>query len=213
MAAGVPQDHFEKQFPTLVLHRRSPENSALNGELAALIRLLRDTTKNAAPGSSTYGGFQTDTNFLYMENKAVRALQQFIHATVQAYLPHYFRIEMTAAPKSVDARIWGWAVLMSEGDYNTPHVHPEAHISGVYYVEMPAAMEQSREQTGGSLTFYDPRPGAEMYQIRYRRMQHNLTPQSGDIVVFPSYHRHAVFPYRGPGERISIAFNARLTVE
>ena len=58
-----------------------------------------------------------------------------------------------------------------------------------------------------------PRPGAEMYQIRRRRTQHNVVPQSGDVVVFPSYLRHAVFPYRGGGERISVAFNARLTVE
>ena len=50
-------------------------------------------------------------------------------------------------------------------------------------------------------------------EIRRRRMQHNVVPQSGDVVVFPSYLRHAVFPYRGSGERISVAFNARLTVE
>jgi uncharacterized protein (TIGR02466 family) len=214
MNSGSPQDQFIEQFPTLVLHRRSPENGPLNAELAALVRKLRDTTPNAAPGSSTYGGFQTDTNFLYLDHPAVKTLQQQIHATVQAYLPRYFRIELTSAPKNVDARLWGWAVLMREGDYNTPHVHPEAHISGVYYVEVPPAIGQTKEPgPGGSITFYDPRPGAEMYQIRRRRMQHNVIPQSGDAVMFPSYLRHAVFPYRGSGERISVAFNARLTVE
>lgn len=213
MVSETTQDQFLEQFPTLVLHRRSPDNGVLNAELTALIRRLRDTTANAAPGSSSHGGFQTDTNFLYMDNDFVRTLRQLIHATVRTYLPQYFRTETTVAPKSVDARIWGWAVLMNEGDYNAPHVHPEAHISGVYYVQVPEAIRQPDEPSGGCLTFYDPRPGAEMYQIRSRRMQHNLAPQSGDIVVFPSYHRHAVFPYHGPGERISIAFNARLAME
>ena len=214
MTPSGTQDQFIEQFPTLVLHRRNPENGPLNTELAALVRKLRDTTPNAAPGSSTYGGFQTDTNFLYMDHPTVRTLQQQIHATVQAYLPRYFRIELTGPPKNVDARLWGWAVLMREGDYNTPHVHPEAHISGVYYVEVPPAIGQTKEPgQGGSIIFYDPRPGAEMYQIRRRRTQHNVVPQSGDVVVFPSYLRHAVFPYRGGGERISVAFNARLTVE
>lgn len=214
MTPGMPQDQFIEQFPTLFLHRRFADNTALNNELAALVRKMRDTTPNAAAGSSTYGGFQTDTNFLYMENPAVKALQQLIHATLQVYLPRFFRAELSSAPKSVDARLWGWAVLMQAGDYNTPHVHPEAHISGVYYVEVPAIVGESREdRMGGCLTLYDPRPGAEMYQIRHRRTQHSVMPRSGDLVMFPSYHRHGVFPFRGVGERISVAYNARLTVE
>jgi len=214
MTPDTPQDQFIEQFPTLLLHRRFTDNAALNNELAALVRKMQDTTANAAAGSSTYGGYQTDTNFLYMENTAVKALQQLIRATLQIYLPRFFRAELSSAPKSVDARLWGWAVLMQAGDYNTPHVHPDAHISGVYYVEVPAIVGESREdRMGGSLTFYDPRPGAEMYQIRCRRIQHNVTPQPGDLVMFPSYHRHAVFPFRCAGERISVAFNARLTVE
>jgi uncharacterized protein (TIGR02466 family) len=209
-----PDDQFIDQFATVVLHRRFGDAGPLNAEVAALVRRLRDTAANAAPGSSTHGGYQTDTNFLYMDHPAVKTLQQLIHGAVQAYLPRYFQAELTAPPKSVDARLWGWAVLMREGDYNSPHVHPEAHVSGVYYVEVPAAIGgDGQDKLGGRLTFYDPRPGAEMYQIRRRRMQHELTPGAGDIVVFPSYHRHGVFPYRGPGERISVAFNARLTIE
>ena len=47
------RDQFIEQFPTLVMHRRNPGNGPLNSELGALVRKLRDTTPNAAPGSST----------------------------------------------------------------------------------------------------------------------------------------------------------------
>jgi hypothetical protein len=103
LTGSTTQDQFIEQFPTLVLHRRSPENGPLNAELAALVRKLQDTTPNTAPGSSTHGGFQTDTNFLYMDHPAVKTLQQQIHAPCRP-TPPLFPIELTSAPKNVDAR-------------------------------------------------------------------------------------------------------------
>jgi hypothetical protein len=38
-----------------------------------------------------------------------------------------------------------------------------------------------------------------------------VTPEVGMLVLFPSWHLHAVHPYHGETERISIAFNARIT--
>jgi hypothetical protein len=38
-----------------------------------------------------------------------------------------------------------------------------------------------------------------------------ITPASGLMVVFPSWLYHWVNPYHGAGERISIAFNSRIT--
>ncbi len=37
-----------------------------------------------------------------------------------------------------------------------------------------------------------------------------LTPRSGMIMMFPSWLQHAVRPYSGEHERISIAFNLSL---
>jgi uncharacterized protein (TIGR02466 family) len=180
-----------------------------------LIRKLRDSEPNAAPGTSTRGGYQTDTNFLYRDDQAVKALQQLIYQAVQAYLPSYFRSNVLAVPKAVESRLWGWAVVMRPGDYNAPHVHPDAHVSGVYYVEVPelSPTEAEEEEPGGSLVFLDPRSPATMYHLKDRRQTHSYLPVAGALVVFPSYHMHAVYPYRGPGERISVAFNARLTLK
>lgn len=208
-------DTVVEQFPTTVLWRRCHDVGPLNAALAALIRRLRASEPNAAPGSSTRGGYQTDTNFLYRDDQAVKALQQLIYQAVQAFLPSYFQSNVLAAPKAVESRLWGWAVVMGPGDYNAPHVHPDAHVSGVYYVEVPelSPTEAETEEPGGSLVFLDPRSQATMYYLKDRRQTESYLPVAGSLVVFPSYHMHAVYPYRSPGERISVAFNARLTLK
>jgi uncharacterized protein (TIGR02466 family) len=207
-------DRMFEQFPTPVLWRQHHDLAALNSSLAGLIRGLRDTEPNAAPGSSTRGGYQTDTNLLYRTDPSVTSLQRILHQGVQTYLPRFFQDVLLRPPKSVDARLWGWAVIMRPGDYNAPHVHPDAHISGVYYVEVPdlSAADPDEEEPGGSLVFLDPRSVASMYHIRDRRHTESCVPAAGSLLIFPSYLMHAVFPYRGAGERISVAFNARLTL-
>jgi uncharacterized protein (TIGR02466 family) len=206
-------DSFAEQFPTTVLWRRHRDMAPLNAALASLVRELRDHIPNAAMGTSTRGGYQTDTNFLFKNDPAIDTLRQMLNAAVQAYLPRYFQHNLVEPPKSVEARLWGWAVIMKAGDHNAPHVHPDAHLSGVYYVEVPDfSSEQSEKEPGGGIVFLDPRSAANMNQCKAHRSSISYTPAAGALVVFPSYHMHAVFPFRHPGERISIAFNVRLSV-
>jgi len=207
-------DNLVESFPTSVLWRRYRDLAPLNAALRALISRLRDTLPNEAPGSSTYGGYQTDTNFLYRDEAPVKSLQALLYQAVQGYLPRYFQNDLVRPPKGVDARLWGWAVIMREGDHNMPHVHPDAHLSGVYYVEVPQPSPEQRNEPepGGSLVLFDPRSAANMYPLKGHRTHQSYLPVAGSLVIFPSYLMHAVNPFRGPGERISIAFNARLTL-
>ena len=207
-------DTVIEQFPTTVMWRHHRNLKALNDALAALIRGLRQREPNTAPGSSTRGGYQTDTNFLYRTDPPVRVLQQLISQGMEAYLPKFFQSNLAAAPKNVESRLWGWAVIMRPGDYNVPHVHPDAHVSGVYYVEVPdlSAEETAEPDPGGSLVMYDPRSIAGMYHLKGRIHNHDYVPTAGALVIFPSFLLHAVNPYRSSGERICVAFNARLTL-
>jgi hypothetical protein len=38
-------------------------------------------------------------------------------------------------------------------------------------------------------------------------MAHYVLPRAGDYYVFPAWQPHSVAPFRGEGERLSIAFN------
>jgi uncharacterized protein (TIGR02466 family) len=105
---------------------------------------------------------------------------------------------------------WGWGAILREGNTQGIHVHPYANISGVYYVAAPpAALEASHD--GGKICFYDPRPRANMNQIPRQITRRGVTPMPGDMILFPSWLEHSVSAFHGPGERISIAFNAKLT--
>ena len=36
-----------------------------------------------------------------------------------------------------------------------------------------------------------------------------VPPQPGQMILFPSYYEHFVLPFRGPGVRTCVAFNAQ----
>ena len=99
---------------------------------------------------------------------------------------------------------------MRAGDHNAPHVHPDAHLSGV---EVPDfSSEQDEREPGGGIVLLDPRSAANMNQCKAHRSSISYLPSAGAMVVFPSYDMHVVFPFRHSGERISVAFNVRLNV-
>jgi hypothetical protein len=37
-----------------------------------------------------------------------------------------------------------------------------------------------------------------------------LQPQAGDLILFPPYYIHYVYPFRGTGERVIVAFDVLL---
>ena len=62
----------------------------------------------------------------------------------------------------------------------------------------------------GPIMFVDPRPRAHMNRVPNQTTEITFVPQPGMLIMFPSYYEHAVIPFRGPGVRICIAFNANV---
>ena len=100
------------------------------------------------------------------------------------------------------------ANLLREGGYCNLHNHGTAHWSGVYYVTGNPSVPG--RPFSGKLEFVDPRPAATMLLLEHFTIygRQILDPQPGTMVAFPSWLQHHVHPYFGPGERISVAFNA-----
>ena len=101
-----------------------------------------------------------------------------------------------------------WVNLGAPGAYNMKHSHPNAMLSACFYLELPKG--------SGDIMFYEPRPGAVYCplkmdgQLGSRNI--SLSPQTGQLIVFPNYLEHAVFENEGVGERISIAMHAYRSV-
>lgn len=207
-------DEIVSLFPTTLLKRRLPGMAAHNLALAAMIRGLEQSQPNANSGTSTKGGYQTPEDFLTSEhpqaqNPALMALKQHIGEAVQDYAGMLIRQECASTPEAVNFSLWGWGVILRQGNWQGHHVHAGANISGVYYVATPpATLEEGRDE--GKISFFDPRPRANMAQLLTQKTRHAEAPVPGDMVIFPSWLEHSVAPFMGEGERICIAFNVRL---
>src|SRR5262249_12056742 len=107
-------------------------------------------------------------------------------------------------------KLKGWMNVNREGDRNVLHCHPGCFLSATYYVRAPVGLK------GGELVFRDPRgPAVAMYETPGislpwigSGMGEYFPPKEGSLIIFPSWLEHRVEPFQGPGERISIAFNA-----
>ena len=101
-----------------------------------------------------------------------------------------------------------WANINPPGGYNRPHIHPNSHFSGVYYIKAP--------QDSGEIVFNDPRSAAHMVmpdRVKDIKPPSHLwrevrvSPLEGRMLMFPSWLWHCVEPNESNDIRISVSFN------
>jgi len=100
-----------------------------------------------------------------------------------------------------------WANINPPGAFNRPHIHPNSHFSGVYYIKAP--------KNSGSLVCSEPRSGAHMVmptRKEGRPPKHlwrevHLEPITGRVIMFPSWLWHSVETNKSDDIRISVSFN------
>lgn len=208
--AGYEEELFT-HFPTHLLRRRYSDRDEMNKGLRKLLLQMERNARNKIHDTSNIGGYHSDTKLLNSTESPIKALRQLITDAIVAYMNPLLAAECTRPPDNINLKFWGWGIVMRQGDMNQQHIHPDANISGVYYVSVPDQLRDVRPgQPHGCITFIDPRPRANSMRLPNQVSAHPLNPLPGDLIVFPSYYEHAVMPFKGPGERICIAFNARI---
>ena len=109
--------------------------------------------------------------------------------------------------------VQAWAMVMRHADHTIVHDHSESHFSVVYYTDAGDA-DLERHPDSGKLCFVDPRRGGTVISgIDLFPSQFAITPQAGQLVVFPGWLQHYVQPYRGVRPRVSISCNVRLEAD
>jgi len=95
-----------------------------------------------------------------------------------------------------------WLNVQRAGDYNPTHTHGGS-FSGVFFLQVPPQIGPDRFD--GQLCFHGP----EEWHIQSFRtgMAEYVLPVPGEFYVFPAWQPHSVAPFRGEGERWSLAFN------
>ena len=183
-------------FTTPLLVRRLDRVAPANERLREIV-LERERTH---PGivASNVGSWHSTADLMDWDFPEIRAL-------MREFLCAGHDMTVAALPPGLTGEIkvgfYGgcWANVLRDGGYNTIHNHPGAVWSGSYYVSVGVARPEPR--FNGWIEFQDPRP-ANIHGQKER-----LRPEPGMLVMFPSWLNHYVNPFRGDGERISIAFN------
>ena len=106
-----------------------------------------------------------------------------------------------------------WFHVTRKHGYQGQHNHPNASWSGIFCVH-PGEHRPDRPDSG-LVRFHDPRTHIDMYSDAGNR---NLQPpwtmgtcdwrhRRGQLLLFPSYLRHEIYPYAGDRPRVVVAFN------
>jgi len=191
-------------FPTAIAQLRVPDASAMNQDLRAVI--LAEEVEQVSLGRSNIGGWHSRPDFLNRSEPAVAALTQWITLAVRKMIAAAVGTEKINGVLFVSA----WATICREGAYHAPHSHPDSAWSGVYYVD--AGTTSPDHPLSGVLEFLDPRAGVEAVTAPGDPYGEpvRVQPESGLLVIFPSWLFHWVHPYIGKTPRIAVSFNATL---
>jgi uncharacterized protein (TIGR02466 family) len=195
-------------FPTPVIQAELPDSARLNGALAQVIEARMANHPSAA--HSNLGGWQSSWDLA--DWGGTGAQEVLAHAQSVA-------TRMTSDRQGkgvkVDWKLNAWANVNSTGHGNEFHTHPGSFWSGTYYVDDGGIAENPG--WGGEFEIQDPRGVAPaMYApLLAFNIPGGLTagasevisPRAGTLLLFPAWLSHAVRPYLGDRQRISIAFN------
>ena len=113
-----------------------------------------------------------------------------------------------------------WFQVQNGTAFHDIHTHGNCSWSGVYYVQIdPLAQRSAHPDLGalnGATRFYSPMfpllGGAHM-DMGNAFMQNatlDVSPEAGELVLFPAFLPHKAMPYQGAQDRIIVSFNAQI---
>lgn len=196
------QNRYEKLFSTPLVRFRVTDHETLDQELLAEGARLRSLSEGVE--KSNRGGWHSEGNLFESDVECIRRLREIAGAAV---IEATRKITTKVNPESFRLKMFAWMNANPPGGFNSPHTHPGAHWSGVYYVSQP----EVETGTSGMIEFLDPRsdlPNWRMLKSNAFRLKKKIRPEAGELVLFPSYLVHWVYPNETDEERVSIAFNA-----
>jgi tetratricopeptide (TPR) repeat protein len=175
-------------------------NEALAGAI------LADDSLVESPASHATAQGRHSGELLVGNGGPVAALENVIGTAVQ----HYFRtLDQGSSHPFVAHRpgqvgLTAWAVILQRGGHQLPHIHPDAWLSGVYYVTVPQQSDADLQAGAGAIAF-----GIPDATLGFRACSETARyqPKTGMLLLFPSYLYHHTLPTAASDARISVAFD------
>ena len=146
--------------------------------------------KNYVNGYTSYGSLSQ----LHLQFSVFEELKRALDQDVKNYIKtlglkfESGRLELSSL----------WVNVMPKNCYHAFHFHPLSVVSGTYYAQT--------SPNASPIRFEDPRAGLFMASPA-RKIQHDLKPKTGEVILFESWLRHEVPPHSSAEDRVSVSFN------
>jgi len=185
---------------------RFDDVAAFNAAVERMV-LSHPSLEKVHTNRATRNGIQTGS-LMIEPSREMRALARIIDLRVRA-LKHRWRSAGDAPHQWIQHApsqwfVNAWAVVLGDGGHQVAHLHPEAWLSGVYYVALPAdGMGPGHGEDGWLELGCPPEQAVCQTPPPIRRIE----PRPGLLVTFPSFVPHRTIPFAAASARISIAFD------
>ncbi len=192
---GDPPISFLSPFGPLIGRTRVPDD--------LLLRLNAFADRHATPGGC---------EFLVPPAAASAGGSGSLIAVIEDRLRRYVVAAEGVAARRIEIdRIW--IVSQYAGTPSPVHFH-SGDLSGVLYLKAPEPAGEAELRK----TYISGRQAGHLNFItggkqRFAKTLLSVPPEVGVLYTFPAWLLHGAEPFRGPGERRSLSFNARASTD
>ncbi|GGJ69654.1 putative 2OG-Fe(II) oxygenase [Deinococcus aquiradiocola] len=210
--------NLQTLWPTPILHTTLPDHHDVNADLLDLFARHRDT--HPGPQGNVYSS--GDDLLQRYDHPALKHLFSFVSRSVFEVAQTVNASAWAALPDlRLQMRVVGaWFQIQNRYGFHDIHTHGNCSWSGVYYVQIDDTAERARHPhlgtRNGITRFYGPNltllGGAyqDLGNAYMQQVHHDVQPESGTLIVFPSWLNHKALPYDGQKDRVIVSFNAQV---
>ncbi|NNE04205.1 MAG: hypothetical protein HKN15_00580 [Xanthomonadales bacterium] len=198
-----PRKNLRQIFATPLGSFEVPGAAELMPKIARVVLAKEKAEKGM--NRSNKGGWHSEDTLLNWKELEFADLAD----TFRSSVAHMIASTSGFAKFNVDLTMSAWANVNRAGAFNSPHIHPNNHWSGVLYVQAPN-LEDDPFEKAGNIEIQDPRGPINMVRSPGQKDALSIEPKQGMILIFPSWLLHCVNSFSKDVVRISIAFNARI---
>ena len=186
----------EHHFPTIIYIKDIPNALQLNQYLEQ--KIIQWSQQDKGVSKTNAGGWHSETDMNKREEYNPLTKELF-NMQEEIFKKEHLSLKPVLGNM--------WANINYPGNYNRPHLHPNALFSGVYWVKVPPQ--------SGNFMVYDPRTGVQVTMPNRKKgalpselwREVHYEPIAGRCIMFPSWLWHEVKPNESNQTRISVSFN------
>jgi uncharacterized protein (TIGR02466 family) len=181
-------------------------NEALNNCLTEF-----HTSKHHPLEQTLRQGTQTHGNLFGRDHELLDLLQTSFREVIATHAKKMMTLEPPypgfSAKRDFDFSA-SWSVRLRNQGFHTQHIHPMGWLSSAYYVDLPAELALSRddstiEDQGGWIKFGEP----NLECNPPLKAEHVVRPTVGKLILFPSYMWHGTIPFKSEQTRTTVVFD------